>query len=177
MRFLLMSMGLSLLIPASAFATPIEGTDFSGKPVKLEAKQVVVVFMSSKCPCSNSHSEEIRKLATEFPKFRFLAVNSNVDENFETSRLYFAALNYPFPVLRDETQKLVARFKAVRTPHAFVMSESGEIVFAGGVSDSSELSRAKRKYLREALTEISAGKKVSTPSARPLGCAIGRVET
>lgn len=137
-------------------------------------KHTVLVFISSKCPCSMSHLDEIKSLASEYPAFRFIAVNSNVDETGEAAKAYFEKQALPFPVLKDEKAALANEFKAVKTPHAFILNAKGERLFQGGVSNSSTFARADHKYLREALEDIQAGREIRTPLARSLGCAISR---
>lgn len=137
-------------------------------------KATVLVFLSSKCPCSMSHADEVAKLATEYPEFRFIGVNSNSDESTESARAYFEKQSFSFPILKDDKGLLADEFKALKTPHAFILGPKGQRLFQGGVSNSATFARADRKYLREALEDIKAGGEVRTPLARALGCAITR---
>lgn len=141
-----------------------------------DSEHLVVLFLSAKCPCSMSHMDEIRNLAKDFPETKFLAINSNKDESREMGTAYFSKADLAFPVLRDDNLKYADLLKAVKTPHAFVLDKSGQIIFQGGVSDSAKFPNAKRKFLREALTEVKAKKSISQPVARALGCAIARSE-
>lgn len=137
-------------------------------------KATVLVFLSSKCPCSMSHMGELKKLAEENPEIRFIGVNSNADEGQDDAKKFFAAQDLPFPVLRDEKLALADEFKAVKTPHAYILDASGKRLYQGGVSNSSVFPKADRAYLREALSDIKAGREIKTPIARALGCAILR---
>lgn len=139
-----------------------------------ENQFTAIVFLSSKCPCSLSHVDEIKSLAIEYPDVRFLGVNSNRDETLEMGLAYFSKLGLSFPVLRDEKSVLADEMKALKTPHAFVVDRDRKTVFQGGVSNSSTFGRADRKYLREALEDIRQKRKIRTPLARTLGCAISR---
>jgi hypothetical protein len=141
-----------------------------------DSDHLVVLFLSAKCPCSMSHMDEIRSLAKDFPETKFLAINSNKDESREMGTAYFSKADLSFPVLRDEQLKYADLLKAVKTPHAFVLDKSGQIIFQGGVSDSAKFPNAKQRFLREALTEVKMKKSVSKPIARALGCAIARSE-
>lgn len=137
-------------------------------------KGLVVVFLSSQCPCSNSHINELKSLVTDYPQFQFVGVHSNHDETVESARIYFTQAALPFPVIQDSDLKLADRFKALKTPHSFVLRPDGSIAFQGGVSSSHEFAQAEHKWLREALQDIKQDKKVRTASARTLGCAISR---
>ena len=139
-----------------------------------KSRGTVVVFVSSKCPCSMSHVTELKALAADFPEFRFVGVNSNGDETLDASRTYFESLGLTFPILRDVNSTLADEFKAVKTPHAYILDKDGKRLFQGGVSNSAMFPRADRKYLREALDDIKNGQVVRTPLARALGCAITR---
>lgn len=136
----------------------------------------VVIFLSAICPCSNSHLQELRELSKEFSNFAFIGIHSNSDESQEESTAYFKNNPLPFPVIRDQKSKIADDFKAVKTPHAYIVNASGEILFQGGVSDSSDFSYANKKYLRMALVELQNGNKVKVAKSRPLGCAISRGE-
>lgn len=137
-------------------------------------KAHLVVFLSSHCPCSNCHNAELKKLVEKYPSYQFVGIHSNQDEDFETSKAYFKKAALPFPVIQDDKTKYADLFRAVKTPHAFLLSGKGEILFAGGVSSSKDVAQADRLYLREALTDLEAGREIKTKEARSLGCAISR---
>lgn len=158
-------------------AAQLKGEDlFSGKEneVKTGEMGLVVVFLSAKCPCSISHVPELLELAKTHPKFAFVAVNSNVDETTAEAREYFSKAKLPFPVIKDHNAKIADQYKAQKTPHAFVLDSAGKTVFQGGMSDSTDCSESGKRFLREALADLAAGRKVKTASARPLGCTITR---
>ena len=173
---------LILLLVSSARADhlllPLFGQDVvKSEQVKVEIpegdKAQVVVFLSQKCPCSNSHIEELKKLAKDFPDVRFVAVHSNLDEDPAKVKEYFTKIDLPFPVVQDDNNKIADRFKAMKTPHAYVMVKN-EIVYRGGVSDSKNYRPENRLYLREALEDLKNQRPLRMPEARTLGCAIPR---
>jgi hypothetical protein len=173
-----------VLIPGISFALPaqISGANvIDQKPVdfQLISKSgkphlAVVVFLSAKCPCSNSHLVELKSLAHDFPQVSFLGVHSNFDETAELSKNYFQKSALPFPVIQDVKDHYADEFHALKTPHAFVVDEKGQVLYRGGVSDSHDFAKAKRRYLREALNDLKAGCAVATPEGRTLGCVITR---
>lgn len=137
-------------------------------------KGTVVVFLSAKCPCSNSHVAEIKTLSEKYKDFKFVGIHSNIDEEVETSKKYFILHRLPFPVIQDDKAVLADAFKALKTPHSYVVSPEGEIVFQGGVTDSASGNEAKIHYLADALEDLQQGRKVKTAQARSLGCVILR---
>lgn len=153
------------------FGTTISGLQGDSK------RPLVVVFLSAKCPCSNSHISELRSLFIDFKDHAsFVGIHSNVDESPQLTKDYFKSASLPFPVIQDKKSQLADRFKALKTPHSFILSADGAILYQGGVSSSQHFDSADRKYLREALTDIQSGKSVRTPEGRTLGCAITRDE-
>ncbi|MBL7542437.1 MAG: redoxin family protein [Bdellovibrionaceae bacterium] len=140
-------------------------------------KALVIIFLSSVCPCSNSHVSELKSLSQEYPEFSFVAMHSNSEEDEDDAKKYFTSLDLNFPVIQDKNAEFADLYKALKTPHVFVVSPEGKVIYQGGVSNSRQLAQADRKYLREALGEINNGKPVSSPKTRTLGCVISRGET
>ena len=155
----------------------VVGTEIlSGKSVEIVPgeKGSVVVFLSARCPCSNSHIELLKNWAEEFKDFSFVAVHSNADEDLKMSQSYFKNAGLPFAVIDDRQGRLADRFKALKTPHAFIMDAAGSIRYRGGITNSNHGETAKRQFLREALSDINTGQKVKTAETRTLGCLISR---
>jgi hypothetical protein len=171
------------LVPAQA-APPLQlvkeitGENLmDGKAVTVSAEKglgTVVVFLSALCPCSDSHNQELVALSKEYPEVQFLGVHSNLYESSDIAKPYFTRAAFSFPIIQDSQLKLANQFKALKTPHVFVISKRGEIVYRGGVSSSQDFNRADRKYLREALLDLKQNKPIHTPEGRTLGCAISR---
>lgn len=179
----LISILICALLPLGAEATSpiVDGVSAeTHAPLKIALdpgkKALVLVFLSVKCPCSRSHVAEVRKLAKDYPQFQFVAVHSNTDENRESTQEYFKAQDLGFPVVQDEGAKIANEWKALKTPHVFVVGAQGEVFYKGGVSDSAKFEKASKFYLREALADLAQDKPVRTSETRVLGCAIERGE-
>lgn len=170
----------SVAVSAAPQTKAIEGngllTDAKVSVDSKDKKGIVVIFLSAKCPCSNSHNIEIQELAQTYKDFNFVAVHSNVDEGKELSKPYFEKAAFSFPVIEDEKAKLADQLQALKTPHAYIFGSNGDVLYQGGVSNSKDCAKADRKFLREALEDLHAGKKVRTPEGRTLGCSISRGE-
>lgn len=164
---------------AHAFPLKIKGASVTNAKlheIDLQEKRgTVIIFLSAVCPCSDSHLPEIKQLAAEFSDFQFLGIHSNLDEDEEVTKKYFSQASLPFPVLQDENQVWANEWKALKTPHAFVLLKNGNLAYQGGVSSSQRFSESvDKKYLRLAIQEITEGKSVSNPEGRTLGCIIAR---
>lgn len=142
----------------------------------ISKKAVVVIFLSAVCPCSNSHIQELTSLAKEYTDFEFIGIHSNVDESKEITVKYFEKAKLPFVVIQDNNAKIADEFKAYKTPHAFVIHPDGNIVYRGGVSDSHDFPSSKKRFLRDAIFDISQNNPVRTSEGRTLGCVISRGE-
>ena len=169
---------LSLSVNAATYQLPVKGADIlSGAEVQTGQKGtqgLVVVFVSAKCPCSDSHVVELQQLVHDFPEFEFVGIHSNADEELDLSMTYFDGKKLPFPVIQDQNSELANQFKAYKTPHAFVLDREGHILYQGGVTDSAQFSRSNKKYLREALEDLQAKRPIRTAEGRTLGCVIAR---
>lgn len=139
-------------------------------------KGSVLVFLSARCPCSSSHENLLNDLQTEFKDFRFIGVHANQDEPLEESRKHFVEAKLKFPVLQDKGAQYADAFKAFKTPHAFVLSASGEILYQGGVTDSHSGPNANNFYLKQVLTALHQGQPAPFETKRALGCVISRKE-
>lgn len=163
---------------ASVMPTKFSGKDLSGLNktlVEIGSKEaLVVVFLSAKCPCSNSHIEELSKLSSDFPNFSFVGIHSNMDESELQSEEYFKKVKLPFPVIQDREANYADQFAAFKTPHSFILNYKGEVLYQGGVSNSHDLKNSNRLFLREALEDVSKGQKVRNSEGRTLGCFIVR---
>ncbi len=139
-------------------------------------KATVVAFVSSKCPCSSSHEVTLRELARQYvPQgFQFVAVHSNQDEPAATAQAHFQASAMGIPVLQDDGAQVADQLGALKTPHVYVISPAGELLYQGGVDDSHHAAGAKKHYLAEALGAIAQGRAPELAQSRTLGCVITR---
>ena len=175
---LILNTSSALLFAAEIKLSELKAKDLmTGQEIQMidpGSKGYVIVFLSAKCPCSNSHNQEIIELSQIYQNFKFTVIHSNSDEDPSISIPYFQKASFPFSVVSDRDQKLADVFQAYKTPHSFVLSPDGQILYQGGVSDSKDCSQATRKYLREALVDLEAKRPIRTPEGRTLGCVIAR---
>lgn len=152
----------------------ITGQKIQIRRIDDKKKGLVLLFMSTKCPCSNSHADLVKKLSQQYKDFQFLIVHSNPEETKAEAQTYFKTFAASIEVLQDEKTKLADLLRAYKTPHAFVFNAKGEIVYRGGVTNSAHAPSADRQYLAEVLQDLSEGKKPRIDQGRTLGCVISR---
>lgn len=160
---------LAQSVPANLVGLGLDGKE---KKQKIDANQTYVVsFLSSECPCSQSHVQHLMELQQKNKNIKFIGVLSNAGEELEEAKTQFS--NVGFPVYMDEDQSLANAFGAVKTPHVFLF-KGNKILFHGGVSDSNNFGKAKERYLEKAIAQVLSGQKVSPDHAKALGCEIRR---
>ncbi|HEY7428157.1 MAG TPA: redoxin domain-containing protein [Gemmataceae bacterium] len=146
-----------------------------------DKKAIVVVFLSFECPVSTSYVPILAELAksSRDKQIAFVAVNSS-DEG-DAAQLAQKAAEYklPFPVVRDEHFRAADAFKADVVPSAFVLDGNFVLRYRGRIDNGyrarlKKNGRVTRFDLRQALEEVLAGKTVTEPATKPIGCSIVR---
>jgi len=175
------------LLSSFAFASQLPPS-FGGKTVlKSETvktewakakKGTVEVFLSANCPCSASHEIALKNMYQEFCSkgFQFLGVHSNLDESTELTQDHFSKSDLPFPVIQDPTLQYTNLLNALKTPHAYVISPSGAVVYQGGVDDSNNHAHSKTHYLKAVLAALDQSLPLPFTETRTLGCVIKRTK-
>src|SRR4051812_38467213 len=139
--------------PAFALKAIGAGVD-KGESVTLDSlsrakgsKGAVLIFLSARCPYVAQARQPIAELAKQYgATFKFAGVNANQNEPAEEIKTD-AAINFAFPMLRDDGAKVADLYGAERTPEVFVIDPAGKLRYHGGVAD-----------LGAALGELGAGK-------------------
>lgn len=152
----------------------------TGKPETLfgdrKQKATVLLFTSTKCPCSQGYDERVKRLATEYAakNVRFLAVNSSADESAVEVAAHTQQVGLPFPALKDANNAIADRLDARVTPEAFVLDAKGVLRYHGRIDDNRDATQVKTQDVRQALDALLADTKPPHVEASALGCAILR---
>ncbi len=186
-----------VLMTASAHATPQIGKpapDFSatgsnGKTVKLSdlrGKIVVLEWTNDGCPYVKKHygSGNMQSLQKDAAArgIVWLTVLSSAPgkqgyaDGAGANELTKARGAAPAAVLLDPEGELGHLYDARTTPHMFIVSADGTLVYMGGIDDKATAEvadiAAAKNYVRAALDEIAAGKPVAEAVTRPYGCSV-----
>lgn len=79
----------------------------------------------------------------------------------------------PQSVLLDPTGEVGKLYGARTTPHTFLISPKGEILYNGAIDNNRSGREATTiNYVVQAFEEASAGKEVSVPKTQPYGCGV-----
>lgn len=82
----------------------------------------------------------------------------------------------PAAVLLDPEGSVGKLYGAKTTPHMFIISKEGTLVYNGGIDDIrstnvEDVAKAKN-YVQTALDELLAGKEVTDKTSQPYGCSV-----
>jgi peroxiredoxin len=145
-----------------------------------DADALVVFFTCNHCPYVKG-SDEVTRSTVE--KFRdkgvaFVAINANETENhpdddFAHMQQRMADHKFPWVYLRDEDQSVALEYGALRTPHFYLFDKNRNLVYTGrAVDNPKDSSKITVNDLDNALTELTAGRTITTPVTNPLGCNV-----
>lgn len=171
--------------PAPAFSA----TGADGKTVNLDSyrgKTVVLEWTNADCPFVKKHydSGNIPKLQQEAAAQGVVwlqvissapGAQGNVDGPTAIKLNKFRD-SQPTATVLDPDGKIGKAYGAQTTPHIFIVDAKGQLVYKGGIdsipsADPGDISKADN-YVRDALGEIAAGKKIANPSTKPYGCSV-----
>jgi peroxiredoxin len=188
---------LFTLLSLTAFATPEPGdnapnfslTDLSGQKHSLsdyKGKYVVLEWNNPDCPFVRKHydSGNMPKLQQEerAKGVVWLTINSastNRQGDMPAAQIEkFLQDEHADPTayLRDSDGTVGHMYGAKTTPHMFVISPDGKLIYEGGIDnkptpDPADIPGATN-YVRAALDESMAGKPVTVATSRPYGCSV-----
>lgn len=147
------------------------------------SKGVIVIFDCNTCPVSKAYNDRIIALNDKYESqgFPVVAINANDPEtsrgdSFEEMVAVAKKKKYEFPYLVDETQSVAKAFGASNTPHVFVLKReenSFKVAYIGAIDNNTrDASSADKKYVELAVDDLLAGKSVSNPKTKAIGCGI-----
>lgn len=171
--------------PAPAF----RGVDVNGKPVSLadfRGKTVVLEWNNPNCPFVQKHytSGNMQSLQQKNTAAGvvWLAVNSTTESHSDYMAPAKLAAWFgeqkaaPTAVVMDPKGEIGRAYGAKVTPHMYVIDANGTLVYAGAIDDKRSANPADIKtstnHVAVALSEIAAGKPVTTATTTAYGCTI-----
>ena len=197
MKMMLTAFTALAVIAAPASAAAVVGkpapnfklTDANGKAVSLSdfrGKTVVLEWSNPGCPFVQKHygSGNMQKAQTAAAKdgVVWLTINSGAPgkqghmSGAEAKAFLAKAGARPAAYLLDPRGVVGRAYEAKTTPHMYVVSKAGTLVYAGGIDDKPTKSPADikgaRNHVLAALSDLRAGKAVSVATSRPYGCAV-----
>ncbi len=187
----------ALGLAATAQAAPSVGqpapdftlTDTSGKTVRLsdyKGKHVVLEWVNPGCPYVRKHYTSANMQGTQKEATGkgvvWLAINSTENTSYDymapaqLARWVTDQKAAPTQTLMDEEGTVGKAYGARTTPHMYIVSPQGMLIYAGGI-DSVPSSRPDDiktavNYVKQGVREALAGQPISNATTRPYGCSI-----
>ncbi len=139
-------------------------------------RATAVLFLSAKCPCSNSYNERVAAMAKQYagrPDIRLVGMYANKDETASEIAAHATKHGFTFPILHDKDGLGAKHFGASVTPEAFVIDASRTLRYAGRIDDSREVAEVKTHEFTDAIEAVATGKE-PPKATRAFGCGIVR---
>ncbi|MEO9885483.1 MAG: redoxin domain-containing protein [Balneola sp.] len=159
----------------------------SGNEISLQdaAKEngLVVIFSCNTCPWVERWEDRypmVSNIASE-NEVGMIALNPNEDyrdrgDGMDDMIKRAKKMNYDFPYTLDKDHEIADAFGATRTPHVYLFNADMKLVYVGAIDDNArDANSVDSFYLKDAIEQMTAGKKVTVPATKSLGCTIKRV--
>ena len=184
---------LVLKIGKKAPNTSKKMKDVSGKEFSLDdikgTKGTIVVFSCNTCPfvVGNDDFGGWEKQYNDlygFAKnsgFGMVLINSNAakrdeDDSWQKMKDHSDKQNYKMKYLMDNDSELADAFGAKTTPHVYLLDQDMKLVYQGAIDNSYNNKAEQIPYLRNAISYLIKGQKITTNTIAPVGCSIKRVK-
>jgi peroxiredoxin len=175
--------------PVGTNAPDFSVTDSQGKTQSVsqyKGKYVVLEWFNPECPFVKKHygSGNMQKLQEEFTGKGIVWLTIDSSAPGKQGHLTVEEANQKITTLKMKSTALVLdadgtagqTYGAKNTPHMFVVSPEGKIVYQGAIDSRNSTSAAdipnSTNYVKVALEESLASKPISTPITRPYGCSV-----
>lgn len=177
----LLSSSLSAAVLIGAKVPDFEGRDLGGKLHRLSdyaGKFVVLEWSSPECPYSRRYYDEgtLDALHDYAKKSGVIWINvvprlqtltaEQVREQWDSAKKI---------VILDSALEISAAFGAATTPQILIIDGRGILAYSGAVDSTTTFKKAASTvvpYVRNALEDLLAGRKVGKPITRTFGCYI-----
>jgi peroxiredoxin len=157
----------------------------------LKEDVVVLIFLANHCPFVTAVEDRLIDLVEDYKgkNVKVVAVcvtplpeavpegyNKEYSEQDTMAKIRQRAKEkgYNFAYGRDDTQKIGRDYGAVATPVFFVLDRERTIRYTGLLDDNiNKETEVTKRYVRDAVDALLAGKPVEVEETRAIGCGIG----
>jgi peroxiredoxin len=190
---------MTLIIAMFAFGAMAQGLSIGDKAPKFKLKNVdgtwvslddyndkrgvILIFSCNHCPYVVAYEDRMIQLHNTFAErgFPVVAVNPNDPEvqpqdSYELMQQRAEEKEFPFPYLFDDGQKVYPKYGATRTPHVFLLKNTGdhfEVAYIGAIDDNyQDENEVEEKFLEKAIVAVMEGRKPEPAETKAIGCTI-----
>ena len=109
----------------------------------------------------------------QFGDVVYVAINSSAarQSSLDGTAEYMKAHKMDLPALLDSDGAVGKMYGAKTTPHCYVISPEGTLVYAGAIDDGAN-GGAKMNYVVNAAKQLKAGETVSPSETKSYGCGV-----
>lgn len=148
-------------------------------PFQAKDKAALVFFIVPDCPISNRYARTIKRICDNQACTLVYVDPDLTSDKVEKHIVDFGHGTYP--AIIDATQSLAKAAGATVTPEVAVILPNGTIAYRGRIDNTwASLGQNRRQPtetdLQNALDQIAAGKPVTTPRTKAIGCFITPIE-
>ncbi|MEP7015814.1 MAG: thioredoxin family protein [Verrucomicrobiota bacterium] len=175
--------------PVGSAAPNFSLSDAKGKTHSLadyKGKYIVLEWFNPECPFVKKHygGGNMQKLQEEYTGkgVVWLSIDSSAPGNEgsltpdQAEKVINGWKTHQTALLLDLEGKAGKSYGAKNTPHMFVISPEGKIVYEGAIDSKASPNpddiASSTNYVKLALDESLAGKPVSKPNTKPYGCSV-----
>jgi len=168
--------------PAATTTTKMKNVD--GKMLSIAdvagKAGTLVIFTCNHCPFAKGWEQRIAELGATYAKkgIGVLLINANdpamhAEDDFAGTQARAKSLGLAVPYVVDDTSNVARAFGASVTPEAFLFDAGGKLAYHGTIDDNHrDPSKVEKRYLKDALDAVVAGKRPAVPESKGLGCGI-----
>jgi thiol-disulfide isomerase/thioredoxin len=143
--------------------------DFKNKELLL------IVFTCNHCPVALDYEDRIIAFAKKYAeKVGVVAISVSKEEDDLLPEMKKRARDkgFPYPYLRDDSQKIGRALGAYVTPQFFLLNKERKVVYMGLMDDEQNPKKVKEHYLADAVDAVLKGGKPAKAETQPFGCTI-----
>jgi peroxiredoxin len=138
---------------------------------------VVLVFLANHCPAVGQYEDRLIEFTKDYEGKGVRVVGISVSQ-MEGDKLpgikdYMKDKGSNYIYAYDESQAVGKAYGASNTPHFFVLDKERKIRYIGKMDDNPNETKVTKRYLRDAVDALLAGKTPEVDETRPYGCGIG----
>lgn len=156
-----------------------DGKNHSFKELSGE-KGTLIFFTCNHCPHVIGSEERMQALFEKCVSLdiSMVAIHSNetkahAGDSFEQVLVRMREKGFRWLSLNDENQTVALAFGAERTPHYFLFSKEGVLVYSGRMDNSPrDVNKVQTHELEDAIGDMLAGRAVEVPFTPAIGCNV-----
>lgn len=161
----------------------IELESLNGNTLKLQEiknhQATVICFLSPECPLCQNYSLNLKELEEAYIEqdILFLGVFPGEWYSKEEISTYTRKYDLQFTMLLDKSNTLVNSLEATVTPEAFLIDNTGKILYQGRIDDwvgtlGTKKEKANVEFLKNAIIAHLSNQTINPDQTEPVGCLI-----